>query len=336
MLKIKKITFLEKNKIGLIESNFDEPERPDEITVKSLASLISPGTELAWLQGYTAWIKFPYTTGYANVGEIISRGEKAEGFKEGDLIFTNGPHASYFRLKPSVHFAVKLPDETDPFTACFAIFADIAATALRSGRMELGDKVAVLGLGPIGNFAAQLLQLNGCEVAGFDLSPKRIEIAKNCGISFCQNPSEIGMEQLIQSWTGERGCDSVVEASGNSSAALDACKICRKNGEMLLLGTPRKSFNSDLTKFLFEIHIKGLTLKSAAAPLYPVKEDLLGFNKHCIERNACITLKMLAEKKLKTEPLLTKIIQPNECAEAYYKLMNQPDEFMTIAFDWKN
>jgi len=167
----KQIKFPSPGKIELQEFDFKtENLKATEIAMKNRYSIISAGTELEILSGKEWWAPLPFVPGYGSVGEIIALGKDVGNFQIGDRVLTYGKHASH--ILSSV-MTIPLPDELDSLRAVFTRMAAVSITAVRVSKAELGDYVAVYGLGLVGNFAAQLFTLAGCEVIGIDISQRR-------------------------------------------------------------------------------------------------------------------------------------------------------------------
>lgn len=341
---VKQVVFPRTNEVQLEEVEVDLTPAENEIIIKTLASIISAGTELACLAGLADWAPFPFRPGYGAVGKVIAVGKNVEDVKVGDIILTNSNHASYAKARVA---AIKVPDGLEPNKAVFARMANVSITAVRVSSAELGDKVAVIGLGLVGNLAAQLFQLAGCEVIGLDKVKKRLEVAKMCGIEKVVNTEEIDPVQAVKELTEGKGCQVVVDATGNPAGTLLAPQLAAKYGEVILLGSYfGRKLETNVTELLEQIHLSGygcITFKGAHEWRYPVKEirdDILPiernahFYKHSYERNAKINLRLIAEGKLKVEPLLTHIVKPEQCAEVYWGLRENLGEYIGVVFDW--
>lgn len=344
MALIRQIVFTAPNVVQFEEVDVDLTPRDDEIVIRTIATVISAGTELACLSGLADWAPFPFRPGYGAVGEVMAVGEAVSGIKVGDIILTYSNHASHSKAKV---LAIKLPDGLDPFKAVFVRMANIAMTALRVSDAELGDTVAVIGLGLVGNLAAQLFQVAGCQVIGIDLVQKRLDIARQCGIELLVNASSTDVVKAIREMTDGRGCEVVVDATGNPQATLLAPQLAMKYGEVILLGSYfGRRLETNVTELLERMHLSGygcVAFKGAHEWRYPVKEirsDILPSEqnallyKHSIERNTKINLQLVANGKLKVEPLLTHRMRPEQCSEAYKGLRERPDEFVGVVFDW--
>ena len=214
--------------------------------------------------------------------------------------------------------------------------AAVSITALRVADIALGDTVAVFGLGPVGNLAAQLFRLSGCNVVGIDLSEKRRELARQCGITHLFESGKIAKEAVLD-LTGGKLCRSVVEATGVPAVAEEAITLAGKQGEFILLGSPRGEHRTDLTPFLNRSHIWDngcVTIKGAHEWRFPVKEDAQGHGRHSIERNIHCILNLIAENKLQVAPLLTHLASPIEAEKMYEGLRKEKDKYLGVVFDW--
>lgn len=335
MIRAKQVVFIKPNVVMLEDFDFDPTPKDGEIVIRTLSSIISSGTELACLAGSANWAPFPFRPGYGAVGEVIAVGNAVKDIKVGDIILTYSNHASHAKARI---LAVKVPEGLSPEHAVFARMANVAITAVRVSNCELGDNVAVIGLGLVGNFAAQLFQISGCRVIGIDRIPKRLEIARTCGIEKLINSSVADPVQIVREWTEGKGCEVVVDATGNPQASVMAANLAGKNGEVILLGSYfGRKLETNVTELLERLHLWEhgcVTYKGAHEWRYPIKEDPQGFFKHSIERNTKINLRLIAEGKLKVESLLTHKLKPEQCAEAYEGLKDRPEEFVGVVFDW--
>lgn len=303
------------------------------ILIETECSIVSPGTELACLAGVEAWAPLPIVPGYGSIGRVLETGPAVEGIAPGQRVFTYGQHA---RHSLTDRLVIPLGEDVDPAKAVFARMAGISITALRVSGVELGDAVAVFGLGIVGNLAAQLFKLAGCEVIGIDLSPKRRELASACGIAHTFEPGP-ELATRVAALTDGRMCECVVDATGIPAVAERAGELAGKNGELILLGSPRGEYRTDLVPFLNRIHLwdKGcVTVKGALEWRYPIQDPRDGFTRHSIERNIRQILRLIEQGRLVVEPLLTHQVSPQECRAVYEGLRTQKDTYIGVVFDW--
>lgn len=306
---------------------------PDDILIETEFSVVSAGTELACRQGTESWAPLPFCPGYGSVGRVLERGANATHVQVGQRVFTYGKHARQAYVETLV---VPVPEGLDPAEAVFARIAAVAITSVRASDVELGDTVAVIGLGLVGNFAAQLFTLSGCQVIGVDPSPARRRQALACGIAHAID-SGPNLQAEVEALTGGRKCETVVDATGLAAVVLQSApKLVAPQGEIILLGSPRQSYPADVTPFLSQLHLCRPTaqVKGALEWRYAVKEDPQRFYKHSMERNARQILQLLHAKQLRVAPLLTHRVSPAECQTVYEGLTHAKDTYTGVVFDW--
>lgn len=331
----RKIVFESPWQVESIKENFIKPNlKEDEVLVKKLYSLISPGTELAMLSGNESWVQLPTTPGYASVSEIVELGNGINNFKSGDIVFHYGDHSELQVVSVRGTF-LKVPAYLDLKWVPFTRMATVAFTAIRVSEIELGDFVSVTGLGLVGNMAAQLAQLQGGTVIGVDLSKERLRIAQKCGVNYTLNGEEGNIKNQITDITQGIGVSTHIEASGVSKVVEESLGWISKLGEIILLGTLRGEYNTDVTEIFNACHLYGrgcITFKGAHEWRYPVEPN--EFVKHSLVRNSSIVFELMRQKKLQIEPLISHVLKPEQAKEAYEGLKNNKDQYSGVLFDW--
>ena len=308
-----------------------------DIFVRTLYSLVSAATELACLAGGQAWFPFPATPGYAAVGEVVDVGASVTAVSPGDKVFYWGGHKQYNVIDSSHprQICLKAPDGIPLPLAPFTRMITVAMTALRISTIELGDFVGVVGLGSVGNFAAQLAGLQGGRVIGLDLSAGRVKLAQSCGVPNALVIDRATIAARVDELTGNQGVTTLIEATGVPAALPDALPIVGRYGEVILLGTPRGVFETDLTSVLDYIHLHGhgnVTFKGAHEWRYPVARD--PFVKHSLARNSEIALELMRSGSLQVAPLHTHTLSPYEAEKGYRGLQREKDSYVGVVFDW--
>ncbi|MEM9157405.1 MAG: zinc-binding alcohol dehydrogenase [Verrucomicrobiota bacterium] len=330
------IQFKSPETIELIEQEIDLEElQPKQIAVESVTSVLSAGTELAVLGGNESWAPHPAIPGYGNVGRVIARGSEVTQCEEGDLVFSYASHASH-ALASGSQLIVKLPEDIDPVKLAMARIAQVAFTAPRVSSIELGDTVVVQGLGLVGNLAAQFCALSGARVIGVDVSEARLEMAAECGIEHRVNPLKEDLFQKVEEITEGRMCETAIEATGNPSLIAPLNKLLGKNGETILLGTPRGDLKEGGADILRQIHLWGsgcVTMKGAHEWRYPIYDSDAG--KHSLERNIRIFLDLLRNGKLKVDALISHVESPENCSQVYEALRNRDESYGGVVWDWR-
>ena len=323
------------------EGNVEE----DSVVVRNFYTMISPGTELSIYTGVDplvhvsgSWCEYPFRPGYTGVGEVVAKGSNVDDADVGDMVVCNSHHASFDKLSNKTSFWVKEMSNVEPVSALLSHFASIALVSLNVSSVKAGDTVALFGLGLIGQFVAQLLNLIGVQVLAFDPVHGRRRVAEQIGA--CKkifDPKQSDPEDEIFAFTGGRGADASVDAVGDSSVILEASKMVRERGEIILLGTPRTPFTVDVTPFFRRVHLNWLTITGALhggpqrgyfplKPQTPQSESLVGNVTRC--------LRLIGEGKLKTRELISCVMLPKNIREAYECLLNRKDTCIGVVLDW--
>jgi 2-desacetyl-2-hydroxyethyl bacteriochlorophyllide A dehydrogenase len=256
-----------------------------EALVRAEYSIVSAGTEGSFYTGLMEEVPavyrprpvmYPTRPGYGHLGEVLAVGPGVEHLAPGQRVLSFSRHASLVRCN-AARFALPVPADADGRRAVFTRMAGVAITALRASSAGAGDTVAVLGLGLVGNLAAQLFQLAGCAVIGFDLSPRRLALARACGIAEVHHAGEVDPVAATRRWSGARdeqgGARVVVEAIGRSELAAQAVEMAGRHGEVVLLGSPRAPFTGDLTQMLARVHLLAIKLIGALEWTFPIAEE---------------------------------------------------------------
>jgi len=339
-MKINKLLVPERLKVIMVEEEFDNSIlTPKEIVVRTLYSHLSAGTELACIAGIEDWFKIPGTPGYTSIAKVEAKGSEITHVEVGDLVYTYGTHSEYFKLEYGDRWhglCVKLPTGINLEYAAFTHMATIAITAIRNSNIELGDFVLVTGLGAIGNLAAQLAQLQGAIVIATDIDEHRIALAQQSGICYAINSKRENLREKIMEITNNSLISTYIDATGASAVINENLDNIQLFGEVILLGSPRAPFETNLTKTFQHFHLLPhcLSLKGALEFSYPTHQQ--DFVKHSLERNASIVLNLIKENKLLIKPIYSHKISPLEAQSAYDGLKNTPNEFIGVVFDWTN
>lgn len=333
----------EENIVQLEQEELDSAVlAPHELLVEAEVSVISAGTELAIFTGLAPgvhvpgnWNAYPWRPGYGLVGKIRAKGTHTEHFTIGDRVFCFGKHASlqvYNASAESPKLSAFPVDQGLPIdTAVMLRMALVALGGLQVTQVEVGDTVAVFGLGVIGNLACQLFQIAGARVIGIDPVSSRCELARRVGIAtvICASPTE-----QIEAFKSvvPTGATIAIDAVGDTSVLKNCAEVCSPFGQIVLLGSPRRPYHEDSTPCFRAIHNKWLTMRGALEwriPAYP-RED----TKHSIDSNLRLLFDLAKDNKLHLAPLITHKIHPQAIAEAYTGLLTQKDSYIGVVIDW--
>jgi len=219
----------------------------NELLVATECSLISPGTERAFLLGLpNAQGRYPSYPGYSNIGVVIDFGRDIDGFNIGDRVVSSKGHTSHFVATPDS--LLKVTEATLPSEeAVFFNLCTIAMQGVRKAKIELGEPVLVLGGGLIGLFAMQLAKLSGgLPVITADLSHNRLQLAQQVGADYTVNPEAEDLNDQLDGITGGKGLSVVVEATGHPPVVNTAVQLADWHGRVVLLASTRGETEREL------------------------------------------------------------------------------------------
>ena len=199
------------------------PELKDnEVLVKVHCSLISPGTEMnnpRNLRSKPAEDKnYAGQFGYSSAGEIIAVKGDVKDLKVGMRVACMGggaKHAS-FNCVP-VNLVVPIPDNVTYEEATFASLAATSLQAVRRTEPQLGEYGIVLGLGIVGNLAAQLYQLSGARVLCWEALRSRRTIARKCGLKNSIDFRKVNAVEESKKFAAPYGVDFALMAFGGNA-----------------------------------------------------------------------------------------------------------------------
>lgn len=152
-----------------------------------------------------------------------------------------GAQAEYLRVPQAQYGPIKVPE--GPPDDRFVYLSDVLPTAwqaVRYAEIPEGGSIAVLGLGPIGDMACRVAQLQGAgRVFGVDLVPERLRRARERGVETFDLRSFHNEKELvaaIRDETDGRGPDAVIDAVGTEAHGSAAARLAQQASSML----PRK------------------------------------------------------------------------------------------------
>ena len=157
--------------------------------------------------------------GYSLVGEIIEIGKGVDNLKIGDIVACGGAgYANHAEINfiPK-NLCVKVPSEVDLKEASLTTIASIAMQGFRQANCQIGENIAVIGLGLLGQILIKIIQANGCRAFGFDISKSKCELAVANGAFYAEVASKTNFEEEILLKTNGIGCDAIILTTGTSS-----------------------------------------------------------------------------------------------------------------------
>ncbi|HND63036.1 MAG TPA: zinc-binding dehydrogenase, partial [Opitutaceae bacterium] len=278
---------------------FARPEPGPEDVILAVEAVGVCGSDLhQWTSSHSWKVNYPVVLGHEFGGRVAALGRAVQGWKEGDRVVSetaavinpDSPlsRAGLYNLDPSrkgfgygvdgamtrfvrvparcLHrvpagLAMEQAALTEP--CCVAYNA-----VMNHSRIRPGDRVVVLGPGPIGILCAAIARLAGAQVAlvGLERDRTRLDVAKVYGCEVIVGDAT--------AWAQARdglGADGVVDAAGASAALKTALELVRPAGWISKVGWGPQPLNFSLDPLVQ----KNVTLQGSFSHNWPIWERVL-------------------------------------------------------------
>ena len=322
-MKRKYVVIEDERKAKLLTDNLDEEIKDDEYLIECMYSMISAGTELSRFAGIKK--TYPFLPGYCSVGKVLKVGKAITDIKTNDLVYYNAPHASHSIWSNNDitqgKQVFKLDKKINPVHATIINLCLVAIQGVNLTQVNALDTVIVFGLGNIGLITCLLYKKMGCKVIGIDPVKHRRDLAKKLKIDTSDD-----YNKYINT------ADISVDVTGISPAIINATEVCKKYGQVLLLGSPREKYETNITPLLSNIHMKNLVVIGAFNNTCPVKESEGSDNS--VIKNLNRIVEMIKNKDIDVDKFISQIISPKEVQKAYTGLLDHKDKYNCVIIDW--
>jgi predicted dehydrogenase/threonine dehydrogenase-like Zn-dependent dehydrogenase len=213
--------------------------RPD--LVRDVLNKIQRDGLLSAVSAVRSRLDQPAVLGYSSAGVVVEIGEGINDLSPGDRVACAGAgyavHAEIACI-PRMLLA-KIPSANVDFeSAAFATLGAVAIHGVRTSETKLGESVALIGLGLLGQLTLQILTAAGCRVVGLDLHQDRAQLAAKMG-ALAVTTSESQFRDLCLRHSGGHGADCVlITAETPSSTPVNlASEVARDRGIVVAVGT---------------------------------------------------------------------------------------------------
>ena len=268
--------------------------------------------------------------GYSASGVVIE--SYTDAFSPGDRVAVGGAglanHAEILAIPKNL--AVKMPANVSFEDAAYATVGAIALQGIRQAEPKIGETVAVIGLGLIGQITTQLLKANGCRVIGLDIDKSLFAKAKQFGCDEVYISSKENVAS-INAFSRGIGCDSVIITAGTSSnqpieLALD---LCRKRGKVVVVG----AVNMDIPRTPFYMKEIELLISTSYGPgRYDPDYEEKGIDypaayvRWTENRNMLAILDMIDMNMLNVKEITSHKFEVHAAEDAYKLILGENDE----------
>ncbi len=352
---------LRDGKTEVVEAPVPNP-KPGFVLVKTAASLVSVGTERSLVEfaqkslvakaqsrpdlmrqvmdkakreGLIPTIEAafnrldqPLALGYSMSGTILEIGEGVKNFKVGQRVVCaggNARHAEYVCVEENL--VASLPDSVNDEVGAFSTLGAIAMHGFRLAQPQLGETVAVVGLGLLGLVTVAVAKAAGCRVIGIDLDPRRVALAKELG---AESVIREDAETSVMAFTQYKGADIVlICAASSSNDPLElAGNVARDRGRVVAVGM----VGMDLPhRIFFQKELDFKVSRSYGPGRYdPIYEEggidyPISYVRWTAGRNLGAFANLMDEG-LDISPLITHRFPIKDAADAYQMITSETDE----------
>ena len=284
----------------------------------------------------------PIPLGYSSAGRVIELGSNMSGLNIGDRVACGGAgYANHSEINyVPKNLMVKIPDGVDDIDASFVTVGAIALQGVRQTEPKLGERVAVMGLGLLGQLTVQLLKANGCKVIGSDVDPDKIELAKKLGADEACHASELISK--AKEFSNGYGVDAVIIAASTMSnqPVIDAAEISRMRGRVVFLGMVGMDIpRNDYYKKEIDLRLSMAYGPGRYDPEYEEKGNDYPFDlvRWTEQRNFEAFLGLIDEGKITPKEILTHEFDFDDAMDAYDLLEGKVKEkYLGIVLKYKS
>jgi 2-desacetyl-2-hydroxyethyl bacteriochlorophyllide A dehydrogenase len=194
---------------------------------------------------------YPYFFGHEAGGEVVEVGRNIRKYKPGDNVIAFAwveTYADYFKAGEE-----ELEPAPDGLELDLISLGEPIGCAVFSGlcsKVQLGDTVAVVGMGFAGQVIAQVARKKGAhQVIGVDVVDGKLQLAKRLGLDHAINSSETDPLTAILDLTNGEGADVVVEVAGTGEAVQLCNDAVKHNGVLVFYSWITQNINLNISRW---------------------------------------------------------------------------------------
>ncbi|MCL2000321.1 MAG: alcohol dehydrogenase catalytic domain-containing protein [Planctomycetes bacterium] len=259
-----------------------------QVLVKMLAVGICASDSQVY-HGKHKYAKFPLIQGHEGIGMVQETGLGVTHVKKGDRvtlqqqlscgvcyscrrnrhnvcqtlkgigIMADGLFTEYF-LSPAWNI-IPVPDSFSLDKGMLIEPTSVGVNSARTGKLQPGEKVVIIGAGIIGNLTAQAcLALGAADVLISDIAPKKLEVARQNGIRHCVDTGNQDLKEAVIKAFGEPA-DSVYECAGVEATVHQAIDVVKNSGKVVIVS----NFKAPITLEIPAFQRREITIHSVMA-----------------------------------------------------------------------
>ena len=306
-----------------------------QVLVRARASLVSTGTECIVLTqafeagtGWASWGVFPFRPGYSLVGEVVAVGPLARRFPLGQRVAARRSHADYALVDEGA--LVPVPDSVCDRDAAWFALASIVQNGVRRVGIGLGDDVAVIGVGILGQLACQYARLAGARtVTAIDTAAARLRVARRLAATHTLRLPAADAVDSLREITGGRLADVVIDVTGAATTFGAALSLLGPLGRFLLLGDTGFPSQQALSH---EVLRRGITIVGAHDGNPP--QHATPHYRWTHANMQALFFDLVAQRRMRVAPLETDVVSPDDAPAVYASLLANRAQHLGVLFDW--
>lgn len=180
----------------------------------------------------------------------------------------------------------------------------VACHDVRRSRLVAGEKVVILGGGPIGQLVAAVAKSVGADVLVSEPNESRRAFAEKLGVQSV-NPIETNLAAFVDEWTGTKGADVVFEVSGVKPAIEAMTQVAGRRGRIVMVAIHSQKPEIDLFQFFWkELELLGARVYEAADFDWAIE--------------------LIASGKVDVTPFISSVSPLNDIGTAFASMDNNP------------
>jgi predicted dehydrogenase/threonine dehydrogenase-like Zn-dependent dehydrogenase len=283
----------------------------------------------------------PMPLGYSAAGIITEVANDVTELQVGDRVAVAGAgyanHAD-INFVPK-NLVAKIPEGVSFHEAAYSTVASIALQGIRLAKPQLGENIAIIGLGLIGLITVQLLKANGCRVIGFDPDESKVELARQLGIDEAVSAMGDARIKAVEKFTNGRLADStIITASTSSNDPVElAGEITRGKGQVVAVG----AVGMDIPRNVYyhkELELK-ISMSYGPGRYDPSYEEggidyPYNYVRWTEQRNMQAVLDLMSQKSLDMQALTSHEFDINDALKAYDMIQDSSEPFVGIILNY--
>ena len=273
--------------------------------------------------------------GYSGAGILIDKHPTVADFQVGDRVAYGGEGTGHAEtIITGQNLAVRVPDSVPFEHACFTTLGSIALNAVRVAEIGIGETVAVLGLGIVGQLVCQLVRLGGGIVIAIDLLEHRTELARSLGAHHGVLGGE-SLREAVMPLTDGRGADCVIIAAAAKSSVpcAQALSICKDRGRIVVVGAVDMRF---AWEEMYRKEIRLCMSRAYGPGSYDESYEKKGLDypaayvRWTENRNMAEFLRQVSLGGVQLQPLITHTLPLSEAPRAYDIIMDPSSRSLAV------